>query len=154
MLNETLTLQQSPYLLGDLWRLSVTRDDPAAVALYTRHYSCTNRAVRKMGGPGRYIGLMTLNRDALFLWIEERYRFDGQTGINCSIFRNEGKTLSSLLIEEACQIAWRKWPGQRLYTYINASKIESDNPGYCFKLAGFKKAGRSKTGLILLERMS
>lgn len=72
----------------------------------------------------------------------------------CSIFRNESEVLSSLLIEEACQLAWQRWPRQRLFTYVWDDKVKSPNPGYCFKLAGFKYCGRNKDGrLSLLERL-
>jgi hypothetical protein len=34
----------------------------------------------------------------------------------------------------------------------HARKIRSSNPGYCFKRAGWRKVGMSKSGLILLEK--
>jgi len=124
--------------------------------LYHRHYSCHHykdgRQPKKFVGPGEYIALMTKNCKALFVW----RRFidaSGQKGVNCAVFRNEGPYLSSALIQEACQIAWRRWPGKRLYTYVNAQKIQSPNPGYCFKAAGWKVAGKTKGGLIILEIM-
>ena len=81
-------------------------------------------------------------------------RMDGQAGINCTMFRNEGTARSSELIEEACALAWDRWPGERLFTYVAAAEIKSANPGYCFKMAGFRSIGRSKQkGLVLLERI-
>ena len=149
-----LDLEPSPQLTGDYWQLSVTRDDPQAVAMYQRHYSFKERGRKpptKFGNPGHYIALMTVNRDALFLWSKEKLRRDGQTGVNCAVFRNEGKTLSSVLIQEAVEIAQRRWPGERLFTFIDGSKIKSANPGYCFKLAGWKQCGTTQKGLLIFE---
>jgi hypothetical protein len=42
----------------------------------------------------------------------------GQRGVNCAVFRNESSVLSSELIREACGLAWTRWPGERLYTYV------------------------------------
>jgi hypothetical protein len=72
----------------------------------------------------------------------------------CSIFRNEGPLRSSDLILEAEQLAWRRWPGQRLFTYVWPAKVKSVNPGYCFKMAGWQQCGRNKDGrLIILEKL-
>lgn len=148
-----LVLEPTPELVGQHWQLSVTRDDPIAVAMYHRHYSYKPRGRKptKFGNPGHYIALMTLKRDALFLWSKEKHRKDGQTGINCAVFRNEGDTLSSTLIVEAVEIAQRRWPGERLFTFVDGSKIKSANPGYCFKLAGWKACGKTGTGLLIFE---
>jgi hypothetical protein len=80
-------------------------------------------------------------------------RLDGQLGVNCTVFRNEGAGLSSELIREADDLAWQRWPGERHFTYVNAGKIRSSNPGYCFLRAGYQHAGRSQKGLILMERL-
>lgn len=44
---------------------------------------------------------------------------------------------SSELIIAAVDIARALWPLERLYTYVNARKIRSTNPGYCFQCAGW-----------------
>lgn len=75
--------------------------------------------------------------------------------LNCAVFRNENKKLlSSALIKEAVAIALKRWPGERLYTYVNAKKIKSSNPGYCFKAANWKYCGKTKGGLVILEYTS
>lgn len=95
--------------------------------------------------------LLTVTCDALFVWRKFRSD-DGQQGVNCAIFRNEGSVLSSELIKEACDLAWQRWPGERLYTYIADAKIRSVNPGACFKFAGWRVCGRNKDGrLTILE---
>ncbi len=138
----------------------ITRDaDPVCRALYERHYSsaksASTRAKRrpaKFIGPGEYICLRTWAGDALFVWrkfIDMRH----EQGVNCSIFRNESRYQSSDLIRQADAIADFCWPGLRHYTYVNARRIQSTNPGFCFKAAGWKQCGTTKGGLIILERI-
>ena len=91
---------------------------------------------------------MLLNQTCNALWC---WRNVEGEGVNCSVFRNESNTLSSELIQEACDIAWLKWPGKRLFTFVNPQKIKSVNPGCCFKKAGWKSCGMSKAGLHILE---
>ena len=100
-------------------------------------------------GPGEHLVLMTMDALALFVWRKFRDA-SGQQGINCAIFRNEGPIRSSELVLEADALAWGKWPGQRLYTYVNAGKIQSPNPGYCFKKAGWHYVGQTKGDLVIL----
>lgn len=151
---DKLELEPTPQLLSEHWQLSVTRDDPQAVEFYQRHYSFNDRNGRKpakFGNPGHYIALMTLKRDALFLWTKERHRKDGQTGVNCGVFRNESDILSSTLIREAMDIAQKRWPGERLFTFVDAGKVRSKNPGCCFKKAGWRECGKTGTGLLIFE---
>jgi hypothetical protein len=140
------------------WRwLPALDGDPRALALYQRHYSCTNLAPAngQFMPPEEKMVLLTLECDALFGWLKNRVeRYDKQEGVICTVFRNESAHLSSSLIEEACEIAWQKWPGERLFTYVDAGKVQSSNPGYCFIKAGWQKCGKSKGGLILLEKLA
>lgn len=130
---------------------------PVGLELFERHYSALKyrdgRERDRFAGPGFKTVLINRERNALFVW--RKFIDDsGQNGINCAVFRNEGSTLSSELIKEAMAIAWQRWPGERLYTYVNARRIESSNPGYCFQRAGWRKCGRSKTrGLVILEAL-
>ena len=131
--------------------------DPTVRALYERHYSCHHyrdgRRPAKTVGPGEYIVLMTDEADALFVW-RKFIDASGQTGINCAVFRNEtgGRLLSSELILDAERYARDKWPGERFYTYVDARKILSPNPGYCFIMAGWKRVGKTKGGLDILAK--
>jgi hypothetical protein len=96
--------------------------------------------------------LLTIGCDALWVW--RKFKDDsGQVGVNCAVFRNESGTRSSELVREAMAHAWARWPGERLYTYVNATAIRSTNPGYCFKMAGWSDCGRTKGGLVILEYM-
>lgn len=90
---------------------------------------------------------------ALFVW--KRFIDDsGQQGVYCAVFRNESPHRSSELIRQADAIADYCWPGMRHYTYVNAEKIRSVNPGYCFVCAGWQRCGYTKGGLIVLERLA
>ena len=53
--------------------------------------------------------------------------------------RNEGPLRSSDLIRGAVRLAWQRWPGATLYTYVDAARIRSTNPGYCFLAAGWRR---------------
>lgn len=128
--------------------------DARARWLFRRHYSYRpyrdHRNPRLFCGPGEKMVLLTVNCDALFVW----RRFidaSGQQGINCAVFRNESPHLASALIREAMTLAWRRWPGERFYTYVDPRKVKSSNPGYCFKMAGWRKCGETKSGLTILE---
>lgn len=130
------------------------RGDVRAIDLFMRHYTAppirpTNRSI---GAPGEIMVLLTSRADALFIWTKQQYRADGQQGVNCAVFRNESDIRSSDLIREAMQLAWQRWPDERLFTFVNPAKIKSANPGYCFKMAGWISCGMTKErGLVILE---
>lgn len=107
-------------------------------------------------GPGEKMVLLTSDSRALFVW-RKFISDDGQTGVNCAVFRNEGPELSSSLILEAEQLAWERWPGERLYTYVDGEKTKKRRgkrhpPGYCFIKAGWVECGQSKKGLTILKK--
>lgn len=143
--------------------LAVRDGDPRARALFLRHYSSSMKRTQptrpignheRFSGPGEHIVLLTADCAALFVWRAERFRLDGQSGIYCSIFRNESPVLSSELIREACDLAWQRWPGERLFTHVADRKIRSTNPGACFKKAGWRRCGRNADGrLTILKRL-
>ena len=108
-------------------------------------------------GPGEKMVLVTPDYSALFVW--RKFIDDsGQTGINCAVFRNESNILSSELILEAEKLAQLRWPGERLYTYVNEEKTKKrrgkkNPPGQCFIMAGWNECGKTKSkGLIILEK--
>ena len=142
----------------DCFWIPVKDGDPRALALFLRHYSALTykrvggRRNRLFVGPGEKIVLLTTLCDALFVW-RKFIDKSGQQGVNCAVFRNEGPYLSSELILEAEKLAWERWLGERLYTYVNAKKIHSSNPGCCFKKAGWRVCGRTKSrALFILEK--
>lgn len=40
------------------------------------------------------------------------------------------------------------------YTYVNPEKVRSSNPGFCFLVAGWQRCGRTRSGLLILERVA
>jgi hypothetical protein len=95
--------------------------------------------------------LLTPCAQALFGWWRPHpasglRAMNGLDGWTCTIFRNESAHRSSDLI------LWAEWflldagvtiGPDGLITYVWDSKVKSRNPGYCFKLAGWRRRGRS-----------
>jgi len=153
---------------GEVWE-AVRDGDPRAFALFERHYSChryqdgrrarpgyRNRCL--FVGPGEKLVLLTPDARALFVWRRFVSR-DAQVGVNCALFRNEGAFAgalrSSALIRAAEDLAWARWPGQRLYTYVNPRVVRSSNPGCCFRAAGWRRCGVTKVNrLLVLEKLA
>jgi hypothetical protein len=136
------------------WWLTKDGDDRARALFdkhYSRHHYKDGRKPRLFCGPGEKIVLRTWSGDALFVW-RKFIDASGQQGINCAIFRNESKIKASELVRQADAIADHCWPGERHYTYVNARRIRSTNPGCCFKMAGWKPCGYTQKGLLILER--
>jgi hypothetical protein len=128
--------------------------DPRARMIADRHYSRKTPGAKFFCGPGEKLILITPDYRALFVWRKNRIRWDGQHGVECTLFRNEGAGVSSELIQEAVRLARKRWPGERLFTYVRPSKVRSRSPGYCFLSAGWKIAGRNsgkKHRLLILE---
>lgn len=144
-----------PFLFGDIW-VPVKDGNASCRALFERHYS---RRRYKDGrkplifvGPGEKMVLLTPCARSMFVWRKFISR-DDQKGVNCSVFRNEGAGRSSDLIKAAMVLAWARWPGERLYTYVNPRKVRSINPGCCFLMAGWRRCGATKRGLLILEAL-
>lgn len=152
-----------PRLLNGNW-IGVSDADDRARGLFDRHYSRhrykDGRKPLKFTGPGETMVLMTINCMALFVW--RRFIESGQekpNGVNCAVFRNETPILSSDLITEADDMAWGRWTGERLYTYVSSKDIRSTHPGYCFLQSGWdyvrdakgKPMLTKKRGLHILE---
>jgi hypothetical protein len=148
-------------MLIDGYWLTVKDGDPGAFDIMRRHYTfhpyrdnrrLVGRNRRLFVGPGGKMVLVTIDFRALFVW-RKFISDDGQEGVNCAMFRNESSILSSSLILAAEAMAWLRWPGERLYTYVNPRKIRSTNPGFCFIKAGWRKCGASADGLVILEKI-
>lgn len=148
-------MASAPFFPFSTW-IPILDGDDEARRFFDRHYSRKRykdgREPKLFVGPGSKMVLTTPCRRALFVW-RKFISGDGQQGINCAIFRNEGAGLSSFLIREADALADERWPGERHFTYVNPRKIGSSNPGYCFIQAGWQKCGVTKWNkLIILER--
>ncbi len=131
-----------------------THFDQECRLLADRHYSRRTPGARQFAYSGRKLVLRNADASVLWVWMfpDEAMRVDGQTGYNCAIFRNESDRLSSDIILEAERFAVAKWGPNRAYTYIDAAKVASANPGYCYKMAGWRYEGLSKGGKHLLVK--
>lgn len=131
-----------------------THFDQECRLLADRHYSRRTVGARQFAYSGRKLVLRDALGEVLFVWMfpDPAMRMDGQTGYNCAIFRNESSRLASEIILEAERCAIEKWGVNRGYTYVDPAKIRSRNPGYCFKAAGWRRVGESKSRQVLLVK--
>lgn len=150
-----------PDLVGDGW-LEVLDGNPTARDLFTRHYSNRHRRRgRKQPaliiGPGNKMLLITADAGAVVAWRKEKFRADGQVGVECCIFRREQGDIASALLADSMRLAWQRWPGERLFTFVDPAAVEptwrASRPtwGHCFYLAGWRFCGLSKKRLHILE---
>jgi hypothetical protein len=147
-------MRQLLFKWGGVWR-EVKDGNDTARTIFDGHYSRIHyrdgRRPKLFVGPGEKMVLVTAEADALFIW-RKFLSNNGQQGVNCAVFRNESRFLSSDLIREVSRLAWERWPGERLYTYVNPRKVKSSNPGYCFTMAGWRRCGVTKCHkLIIME---
>lgn len=132
----------------------VTKFDPRACALADRHYSRRKIGSPQFMPPGQTIVLLSHCARAVYGW----WRPDPKSGIKamngldgwtCTIFRNESEALSSEMIVDAerafAELGYDIGP-DGFITYVWDKKVRSTNPGYCFKLAGYRVTGRSADG--------
>lgn len=138
------------------WHLS-HRADPRAVRIADRHYNRQKIGTPQFVPPGRCVVLLTEAADALWVtsWPFADYVKHAWAGAwVCSCFRNESSHLSSELILEAIAATkgmYGEPPPLGIITFVDASKIKSVNPGYCYLKAGFKRVGNTKGGLVALQ---
>jgi hypothetical protein len=147
-------MREQPFLFASGAWVEVRDGHPQAAQLYDRHYSRNPKARGdpRVAGPGHKMVLLTPCGRALFVWREFRTKDTTAAAgdVNCAIFRNEGAGLASDLIRVAMALAWERWPGRRLYTYVNPRRVASENPGFCFKQAGWRACGTTKTRRLLI----
>lgn len=123
-----------------------------------RHYSRQTIGAPQFVPPGRCLVLKTRALDAYWVtsWPFAEYVKHAWAGAwMCSAFRNEGANLSSELIREAVactRAAYGDAPDLGMVTFVDQSKTrQKRDPGYCFLMAGFKRVGKTKGGLIALQ---
>src|SRR5882672_5139138 len=129
----------------------VTKFDPRAAALADRHYSRRKIGSPQFMPPGETIVLLSTDERAVWGWWRPHLdsgikAMNGLDGWTCTIFRNEGPVLSSVLIlaAEAVLLTSGKTIGpDGMLTYVWDARVKGTNPGYCFKVAGWKVIGRS-----------
>jgi hypothetical protein len=112
--------------------------------------------------PGETVVLLPQKGDAVFGWWRPHpasglKTLNGLDGWTCTIFRNESEYRSSDLIRAAetflLGLGVTIGP-DGFITYVWDKRVRSVNPGYCFKLAGWRKTGRSADGKkTLLQKL-
>lgn len=120
--------------------------------LAARHYSHNREEKdwrKPILPPGEKLLLLTEWSDAVIGFVRQRFRRDNRRGIYCSIFRNESEILSSDLIKDAVPIVQNKWGDQPVFTFVDPTAVRSQNPGSCFRHAGWKRDGQTAKGLIV-----
>ena len=130
----------------------VTKFDQRGCELADKHYSRRKVGSPQFMPPGQTIVLVA-HRAVWGWWRPDPSagirQMNGLDGWTCTIFRNESAALSSQLILEAeCELAnaGHDCGPDGMLTYVFDQKVRSENPGYCFKLAGWKVRGRSADG--------
>jgi hypothetical protein len=146
-----------PFLFGAGW-IEVRDGDASARDIFERHYTARpDRDSALIVGPGFKLVLITADAGAICAWRREKYRVDGQDGIECCIFRREAGELASDLLASAMRAAWSRFPGERFFTFVDPVKVKptwrAGRPtwGHCFYLAGWRFAGLTKKRLHILE---
>lgn len=135
-----------PSLIHEGW-IELKDGDESARTIFDRHYSRRvyrdGRKPKLFVGPGEKSVLMRGDGSGLFVW-RKFISDDGQIGVNCAVFRNEGDEVASELIKAACISARARWPGERFYTYIDPRKVRPTMVrgypvwGWCYYKAGWK----------------
>lgn len=132
-----------------------TKFDPITAALADRHYSRRKVGAPQFMPPGQTIVLVLLTGDAVFGWWRPHpgsgiQAMNGLDGWTCTIFRNENPWIrsSELILDAELAIAEAGYDcgPSGLITYVWDRKVASKNPGYCFKMAGWRCTGRSADG--------
>lgn len=140
------------------WQLS-DRADPATAQIADRHYNRQKPGSPQFVPPGRCVVLRTPEADAFWItsWpFAEYVKHDWAGAWVCSAFRNESEHLSSELVREALAATlfiWPKPPQLGMITFVDPLKTRRKrDPGRCFRRAGFKVVGRTKSaGLVALQ---
>lgn len=137
------------------WAIS-NRADPASRAIADRHYSRQKPGTRQFVPPGRCLVLRAPRAVWVTSWpFAEYVKHDWGGAWICSLFRNEGGTLSSQLITEAVAATVWRWPeppALGMVTFVDrAATRPKKHPGYCYLRAGFEPVGRTSGGLHALQ---
>ena len=133
--------------------LTTSPADDECRQLADRHYSRQTPGARQFASNGRKLVLRDTDGRIVFVWMFPQLdRWDHQVGYNNTLFRNESGRRSSAIILEAEAHAVATWGPGRAYTYIDPRQVQSVNPGYCFKCAGWRFVRRSTKGKHLLEK--
>ncbi len=130
--------------------LVVPKFTPIGARLADGHYSRRTIGSPQFMPPGQTLVLVTEDELAVWGWWRPHpdsglRAMNGLDGWTCTIFRNTGPILSSTLILEAERMLADRYDcgPDGMLTYVWDRKVQSVNPGYCFKRAGWVRRGRS-----------
>lgn len=156
---EQAALHAAGTLVAQPWVLS-HRADPRALPMADRHYSRRKPGSRQFVPPGRCLVLLTVDEHALWVtsWPITRYvRHAWPGAMICTLFRRESNCphLASDLVTAACAATRARWPqlpGPGIVTFVDPAKTRRKrDPGRCFRRAGFRPVGHTKSGLVALQ---
>src|SRR5690348_16551839 len=139
--------------------LPVKVSDYRLRGLLDRHYA-GGVGGATVGQPGKRIAFVTFEGTAGWVshWPKPEFvdHAFGEAFV-CTLFRKECDGLASAMIESAIALTEARWgapPEGGWLTFVDPDEVESPNPGYCFKCAGFVEVGRTKDrGLVVLRRV-
>lgn len=129
-----------------MWTVA-TKFDRVGALLADGHYSRRTIGSPQFMPPGETLVLVSRDGASVFGWWRPHPRsgiraMNGLDGWTCSIFRRTGGGLASdliLMAERALLIERGNCGPSGLLTYVWDAKVASSNPGYCFKMAGWRK---------------
>ncbi len=129
--------------------VEVNKCHPVAVSLADRHYTRQTPGAAQFTRPG--VNLVLVREDGTVVWVTWRPipqvgRKDQLEAWECTLFRNEGASLSSDIIRQAVDITWRRWGWPPKDGFITAIGIEQtakrrgkhSRPGACYIAAGWE----------------
>jgi hypothetical protein len=144
-----------------LWLLSRSgKYDRRGCELVRGHYSRRKPNSPQFMPPGETVVLVARDRMALWGWWRPHPRsgiraMNGLDGWTCTVFARHGGALASVLVLDAERALGLLDASGRLagpcgpsglITYVDRRKVPGTNPGYCFKVAGWRKTGTSAKG--------
>lgn len=141
-----------------------TKFDSRGASLADRHYSRRKIGSPQFMPPGQTIVLVLPEAigSAVFGWWRPHpdaglAALNGLDGWTCTIFRREsGPVASELILDAELAIAEAGYDigPDGFITYVFDRKVRSNNPGCCFKKAGYVATGRSADGKkTLLQKL-
>lgn len=142
------------------------RFDRSAVALADRHYSRQKPGSPQFMPPGSCRVLVAENKKAVFGLSFPKAEFVKHAWAGAwiiSIFRNEDAgPLASQMIRDAMAVMQTEYdvPALGCVTFVDPRKVRGvvergeRIKGFCFKRAGFRAVGETKSGLIAWQMLS
>jgi len=136
--------------------IKTSKADQSCRKLADVHYSRITVGAKQFTRPGENLVFRTADGSAFWVTWRSKYKRKDSYGyaIECTHFHRTAacEHLSSDLIKWALYGTIQEWgelPTDGMITYVDSSKVQSKNAGYCFERAGFKRLKkRSSKGLL------